>query len=286
MASAVGLIALASVRCIARGGVAGARSSAGRRGAGRAAQRGDAGRRSGAAGGGVRRGRRGGRAGADRGPHGPGRYDPDGALTVVGTWSSTGAAPFSVGTRVELGGRNMATLVFETGRPGRIDHYADATGTAVDLARESGFRSAVGAPITVEGRLRPRSPRPRRRTAAARTDRARRLLRRLRGTHQHRQARPRHRRRRPDGRRRGRPAGLDPRRRARRCRPHRGTGLVGLNAESRPSAAASRCAARPVRAPPWRSHPPHRPQPAGDPRSSAHRMTLFGDRPAAHAGGA
>jgi hypothetical protein len=49
-----------------------------------------------------------------------GRYDPDGAQTVVGAWSSSGATtPFSVGTRVELGGRNMATLVFRpAGRRG------------------------------------------------------------------------------------------------------------------------------------------------------------------------
>jgi GAF domain-containing protein len=83
-----------------------------------------------------------------------GRYDPDGAQTVVGAWSSSGATtPFSVGTRVELGGRNMATLVFRAGRPARIDDYADTTSPAADLARKSGFRSAVGAPIRVEGRL-------------------------------------------------------------------------------------------------------------------------------------
>ncbi|MEN3270380.1 GAF domain-containing protein, partial [Pseudonocardia sp.] len=73
-----------------------------------------------------------------------GRYDPDGAQTVVGAWSSSGGtAPFSVGTRVELGGRNIAT----------IDDYADTTSPAADLARKWGFRSAVGAPIRVEGRL-------------------------------------------------------------------------------------------------------------------------------------
>jgi signal transduction histidine kinase len=83
-----------------------------------------------------------------------GRYGSDGAQTVVGAWAGTGAtAPFSIGTRVELGGRNMATLVFETGRPARVDDYADTTGVAADLARERGFRSAVGAPISVEGRL-------------------------------------------------------------------------------------------------------------------------------------
>ncbi|WP_445187707.1 GAF domain-containing protein [Pseudonocardia sp. Cha107L01] len=83
-----------------------------------------------------------------------GRYDPDGVQTVVGAWASSGATgPFSVGTRVELGGRNIATLVLQTGLPARIDDYADTTGPAGELAREWGLRSGVGAPVSVEGRL-------------------------------------------------------------------------------------------------------------------------------------
>jgi len=58
-----------------------------------------------------------------------------------------------VGQRVELGGRNVSTLVFETGRPARLDSYADASGSLGDSLRESGMRQAVGAPIIVEGRL-------------------------------------------------------------------------------------------------------------------------------------
>src|SRR5207244_10057184 len=45
------------------------------------------------------------------------------------------------------------TLVLQTGRPGRIDDYAGASGHAADVARDWGFRSAVGAPISVGGRL-------------------------------------------------------------------------------------------------------------------------------------
>src|SRR5204863_288698 len=44
-------------------------------------------------------------------------------------------------------------LIFETGRPGRVDNYADAPGEAAEVARELAWRSSVGAPITVEGRL-------------------------------------------------------------------------------------------------------------------------------------
>jgi GAF domain-containing protein len=80
------------------------------------------------------------------------RYDPDGARTVVGSWSSTGAA-FPVGARARLGGRNLATLVFQVGRPARIDDYADASGPVAEDAREFGFRAAVGVPVNVQGQL-------------------------------------------------------------------------------------------------------------------------------------
>jgi signal transduction histidine kinase len=80
------------------------------------------------------------------------RYDPDGARTVVASWSSTGAA-FPVGSRALLGGRNVPTLVFQTGQAARIDDYADASGPVADAVREFGLRAAVGVPVSVEGRL-------------------------------------------------------------------------------------------------------------------------------------
>jgi signal transduction histidine kinase len=82
------------------------------------------------------------------------RYDPDGAGTLVGAWTSTGApAPIAVGHRVPLGGRNLATLVFETGRPARIDDYTETSGAAAEVAQAWGIRAAVGVPIMVGGRL-------------------------------------------------------------------------------------------------------------------------------------
>ncbi|HEY0452873.1 GAF domain-containing protein, partial [Actinophytocola sp.] len=82
------------------------------------------------------------------------RYDPDGTVVTVGTWASTGdAVPFPVGTRWDLGGDNVTTRVFQTGRPARIDAYAEATGPAADLARGRGACSLVGAPVNVGGRL-------------------------------------------------------------------------------------------------------------------------------------
>ncbi len=81
------------------------------------------------------------------------RFYPDGAGTVVGTWSKPGVLPVPAGLRLERGGRNLHTLVFQTGRPARTDDYADASGPVADVARERGIRSSVGAPISVEGRL-------------------------------------------------------------------------------------------------------------------------------------
>ena len=82
------------------------------------------------------------------------RYDPQDTLEVVGTWISTGApAPTPVGGRLPLGGRNVTTLVYQTGRPARID-YSDVSGMIGQVAsREWGLRSSVGVPISAESRL-------------------------------------------------------------------------------------------------------------------------------------
>jgi signal transduction histidine kinase len=81
-----------------------------------------------------------------------GRYDPDGTFTTVAAWS-VGSTAFPVGQRWRPEGKNALTLVFETGRPARIDDFADASGPIGVSAREAGYRSAVGSPIIVEGRL-------------------------------------------------------------------------------------------------------------------------------------
>jgi signal transduction histidine kinase len=82
-----------------------------------------------------------------------GRFDPDGVRTAVGVWSSAGALPVAVGTTIRLGGRNVSTLVCRTGRPSRIDDYADTSGQVGGHSRRAGIRASVGVPITVEGRL-------------------------------------------------------------------------------------------------------------------------------------
>jgi signal transduction histidine kinase len=81
-----------------------------------------------------------------------GRYDPDGTRMLVAAWTRAGSA-FPVGSRARLGGRNVSTLVFQTGRPARIDNYDGASGPVADAVRGFGFRTAVGVPVSVEGRL-------------------------------------------------------------------------------------------------------------------------------------
>jgi len=79
------------------------------------------------------------------------RYDPDGFLTRVGTWSRSGVS-LPPGERSPLGGRNVSTLVYETGQAARLDNYGDDAGDAAVWVA-SGLRSSVGIPISVEGRL-------------------------------------------------------------------------------------------------------------------------------------
>jgi signal transduction histidine kinase len=80
-----------------------------------------------------------------------GRFDPDGMLSVA-SWGRAGNR-LPVGARWPLEGKNVSTLVFETGRPARVDSFADATGPIGEAAREYGVGSGVGTPVVVQGRL-------------------------------------------------------------------------------------------------------------------------------------
>ena len=80
-----------------------------------------------------------------------GRYESEAALEFVGGWSS-GGDPSFVGSRADLGGRNVSTLVFERNEPVRVDYAADDPAPATTIAEEWS-RSSAGAPINVEGRL-------------------------------------------------------------------------------------------------------------------------------------
>jgi PAS domain S-box-containing protein len=77
------------------------------------------------------------------------RYDPDGASTVIASFSDPG---FPVGSRWPLDGPSLGATVLETARPARIEDYADLQSSSAAVMRERSVSSAVGAPILVDGR--------------------------------------------------------------------------------------------------------------------------------------
>ena len=89
------------------------------------------------------------------------RYDPDGTLSVVAAWTSGAAAAVPVGTRFSTGGRNLTTLIRQTGQPSRIDDYADISGLVGDIAHKAGdtetiagvWDSTGAAPVAVGARV-------------------------------------------------------------------------------------------------------------------------------------
>ena len=80
------------------------------------------------------------------------RYGAGPSATGIVGWRRDGRS-VELGTDVELGGENVASAVFRTGRPARVDTYEEASGDVAAWAHGMGIRSSVGVPITVEGRL-------------------------------------------------------------------------------------------------------------------------------------
>jgi signal transduction histidine kinase len=80
------------------------------------------------------------------------RYETDGNATIVASWGQLATA-LPVGTRVSLEGVTATALVFQTGRPSRIDNFTTATGSFAVSLQELGVRSSVAAPIVVDGLL-------------------------------------------------------------------------------------------------------------------------------------
>jgi len=82
------------------------------------------------------------------------RYDSEHFATVVGSWTGDDTPAFPVGSRIPVEGETVTAKLYRTGRPARVDdyHLVVASELAARL-REFGFRSVVGAPIHVAGRL-------------------------------------------------------------------------------------------------------------------------------------
>jgi signal transduction histidine kinase len=80
------------------------------------------------------------------------RFESGGIITTVAT-SKGLADSFPPGGRSPLGGKNVSTMVAESGRSARLDGYADASGPLGVAMHERGSVSGVGAPIVVEDRV-------------------------------------------------------------------------------------------------------------------------------------
>src|SRR5262245_16866925 len=79
-------------------------------------------------------------------------FHGDDAATVVASWSQ--ARPtLPIGTELPLDGDSAVARIFHTGAAARIDGYADAEGETAEVARGLRLRTAVGAPILVEGKV-------------------------------------------------------------------------------------------------------------------------------------
>jgi GAF domain-containing protein len=78
------------------------------------------------------------------------RYEPDGTATVI---AAAGEYPFRVGTSWTLDGPSLTAQVRRTGRPARVDDYAEVPGTFGAAARTGGVHTGVGAPIILDGEL-------------------------------------------------------------------------------------------------------------------------------------
>jgi signal transduction histidine kinase len=80
------------------------------------------------------------------------RYEPDGTAVVAGWWGLPGL-DVPLGTRLNLTGEDGAASVLRNGEPVRTDRFEGPAGSAAACFRQLGARSAIAAPITLEGRL-------------------------------------------------------------------------------------------------------------------------------------
>ncbi len=82
------------------------------------------------------------------------RLETSDEITLIA--SSAGpetVAGWPVGTRSVVAGNNLASQVLATGRPARMNDYADAEGAIAERARGVGLSTAVGVPVVVGGRI-------------------------------------------------------------------------------------------------------------------------------------
>jgi signal transduction histidine kinase len=80
------------------------------------------------------------------------RYGDGGRGTVVSAWSVPGRGHIPVGEMVALDGDTVVARVYRTGQTQRVS-YEGLSDPLAELQRRFGYRSAVGAPVKLGGRL-------------------------------------------------------------------------------------------------------------------------------------
>jgi signal transduction histidine kinase len=78
------------------------------------------------------------------------RYNGDDTGTVI---AASGEHPFPAGSTWSIDDPSVMAAVARTTRAARIDDYSALKGETARVACSAGFQSAIGAPMTVEGRL-------------------------------------------------------------------------------------------------------------------------------------
>ncbi|MGV9798264.1 GAF domain-containing protein [Mycobacterium sp. NPDC003449] len=81
-------------------------------------------------------------------------YPGDGTAVVLASRDPSGATKLTIGERLPLEGSSIPATVAQTGLPARVDDYTDVGGATAARIRSIGVRSAVGAPVTVNGQVR------------------------------------------------------------------------------------------------------------------------------------
>jgi signal transduction histidine kinase len=79
-------------------------------------------------------------------------YTPDGFNLTVAGWS-VDDSHVPVGTRLPLAPDTVGYAIHRTGKPSRVDSYADASSQLATLAHGRGIRTSLGAPVIVAGQL-------------------------------------------------------------------------------------------------------------------------------------
>jgi signal transduction histidine kinase len=80
------------------------------------------------------------------------RYEPGGEITVL-AHRGTDAWRLPPGSRISYDGESVTAIVQRTGRAARMETYEGASGPLAEVVRLMGTRSAIGAPVVVEGRV-------------------------------------------------------------------------------------------------------------------------------------